>query len=84
MFWPNLRPSRPRIVGQGTTSRCIGSPELERFDVRQAMGDGKTEVARRLRRVASVRKKFVLMSPYEHDATDTLPDWNKSSGCWLG
>src|SRR3954451_17617008 len=25
--WPNLRPSR-RIVGQGTTSRCIGSPAV--------------------------------------------------------
>jgi NAD(P)H-dependent flavin oxidoreductase YrpB (nitropropane dioxygenase family) len=21
--------------------------------------------------------------PYEHDATDTLPDWNKSSSCWF-
>jgi hypothetical protein len=21
--------------------------------------------------------------PYEHDATDTLPEWNKSYSCWL-
>jgi hypothetical protein len=68
---PNLRLSVPRIVGQGTTSRCIWITH-------------STSGLKFGRRTERPRNGLSASCCYEHHrATDTL-DWNKSLSSWLG